>query len=116
MDVQEEVLTAHEQRTLEAKMALVTALMSTVIFNESLDSLKDSSFYDGKLKTIGNQFEIQIMNKCKKQVDHLWNVNDKASCDLTSSIRDIAEHISKLKPSAIVALSQAMNRGLVKVQ
>ena len=38
MEVQEEVLNAHAERTLKAKMTTVTSLMSTVIFNESLDS------------------------------------------------------------------------------
>lgn len=112
MDVKNEAI-SHSERTVEVKMTVVTALMSTVVFNESLDSIKDSDFYNNNLKKAGKRFEFQIVNNCNKMVDHLWECNEVASSDLTSAIRDIADHISSLKPSEIVAISQAMKKGLI---
>ena len=114
MEVQEEILKAHAERTLKAKMTTVTSLMSTVIFNESLDDLKDTDFYDGKLKAAGKQFEIQITNKCNGMVNDLWDFNEIASSDLTSSIRDIASYVATLKPSEIVTLASAMEKGQIE--
>ena len=114
MDTQEEVLTAHDERTLEVKMTIVTALMSTSIFIESLDSIKDSDFYDGKMKNAGRQFEIQVVNKCNNMVNDLWQFNEIASSDLTQSIRDIAAHVATLKPSEIITLSKAMKEGQIQ--
>lgn len=115
MDTQEEVLTAHDERTLEVKMTIVTALMSTSVFIESLDSLKaDTDFYDGKLKAAGKQFEIQITNKCNDKVNELWQFNEVASSDLTQAIRDIAAFVATIKPSEIITMASAMQNGQIK--
>lgn len=115
MDAQQEVLEEMDARTLEVKMTVVTAIMSTVIFNESLDNLKDTDFYDSKLKQAGNQFEIQITNKCNKIADDLWQFNEHASSNLAKSIRTIAAHVAASKPSEIVAFAKMLNENKIKI-
>lgn len=103
-----------DERNLEIRQTLVTALMTSVIFNESMDAIKDSTFHDGKLKTAGKQFEIQITNKCNKMANDLWKFDENRSCELTNSIRNIAQFVATLKPSEIVTFSDAINAGNVQ--
>jgi hypothetical protein len=114
METQEKVLNTHDERTLEIKMTVVTALLTTCIFNEAMDSIKDSDFYSGKMKNAGRQFEIQITNKCNAMVDQLWQFDELASSNLTQAIRDIATYIVTLKPSEMLTLSKAMKEGKIQ--
>tara|TARA_R110000803_G_scaffold196714_4_gene260056 strand:+ start:2223 stop:2573 length:351 start_codon:yes stop_codon:yes gene_type:complete len=111
MEIEKQMLDSNDPHTLEIRMTIVTALLATTIFNESLDSLKYCDFYNGKLKSASKQFEIQITNKCNNMVNDLWKFNEVASSDLTQSIRDVAAHIAMLKPSEIVTMASALKEG-----
>jgi len=87
---------------LDMRLTLVTLLTTSVVFNESLDELKETSFNKGKLKVAAKQFEIQIMKTCNKQVDNMWKVDESIASTLTESIRGIAKHVANLPPVEIV--------------
>jgi hypothetical protein len=91
-----------EEQKEELRLMVVTMMMSTVVFNESHDDLKETNFYNNKLKITGKQFEIQITKLCNNWVNELWNADEKAASDFTESIRKIAKHVASLKPSKIV--------------
>ena len=94
----------------ELRMTVVTALTTSIILIECLDELKETNFYqkNKKLKSVGYQFETQIDKACKQQVGDLWKYDEVAASDLTQAFRDIGEHIAKLRPSEILALSQRL--------
>jgi len=94
--------------TEEQRLTAVTMILVTTIFNESLDELKETPFYKQKLKFTGNQFENQINKFCNDYVDDFWNADEKASSDLTQSIRNIAKYIASLKPSEIITFEEQL--------
>ena len=68
---------------------------------ETLDLLKDSSFYQGKLKNVTKQFEIQITNICNKHIDTIWKCDDQSAMEAQNNIEEIAKLVCKMKPSQI---------------
>lgn len=96
--------------TEEKRLTAVTMILTTTIFNESLDELKDSVFYKRELKFAGNQFETQITKFCNRYVDDFWDADEKASSDLTQSIRNIAKHLASLKPSEIMTFEEQLKK------
>jgi len=87
---------------LDMRLTLVTLLTTSVVFNESLDELKETSFNKGKLKAVAKQFEIQIVKSCNKQVNTMWTTDEEIASELTQSIRGIAKHVASLPPYEIV--------------
>lgn len=95
-----------EEEKEQLRLIVVTMLTTTIVFNESLDELKETNFYKHKLKATAKQFETQITKSCNNWVDEIWDADEKAASDFTQSIRDIGKYVASLKPSEIVGFAE----------
>ena len=94
-----------EERMEEVKSVIVTCLLASQIMNETLDDLKETSFYKAKLKESTKQFIIQITNTCNKHIDEIWGYDDLAARQAQEAIMNIAKRLAKMKSSEILELS-----------
>lgn len=98
-----------EEELENLRMTWVTALMCTTVFIEAHDEMKETSVYNGKLKSSAKQFEIQLFRKCDKIVHELWKADEIAASDLTQAIREIGKHIATLRPSQVMDLAENLS-------
>jgi len=101
---------------MDVRLMTITALTAAQVLNETLDDLKETSFYKSKLKTAGNQFSIQLTNTCNKHIDDIWGVDERSARQLMDGIMEISKAIAKMKPSQLAVFGDLLKTGDLKYE
>lgn len=88
----------------------IISLTAAQVLMHSLEQLKGTKHYKGKLKEKGNQFLIALFNDCKDDISNIWKTDEKLSMNLNQAIEDIAKALAKSKDPTVFLIIRELLR------
>jgi len=95
-----------QNNKIETSLIVITSMLAAQILHETLDELRETSFYKHKLKQITVQFQKELTNKCDETIRELYNTDDETVLLLEKSIYEIASKIATMHPAQLVKLAE----------
>lgn len=103
-----------ENQEVQVKKIAVIALTSAQILHETLDDLKFTNLYSGKVKSTAKLFELQLTKNFDKDINTLYQTNEKSARTLHESIEQIATMIATMDPYDIIVLAERLKEQILK--
>jgi len=85
----------------EATLIVITAMVAAQVLHETLDELRETSFYKHRLKNLTNQFQQELTKECNRTIQELYKTDDHTMMCLQECIHEIAQKLATIHPTKL---------------
>jgi hypothetical protein len=100
-----------KEEEMKARMTLLMSLCSSQVVLETMDNLRDTSYYKHDLKKTGNLFTKKLELHVKEELNGAFERNEALVQEVLLSIEDIIKRLATCRVDDIAVVSQVL-RGL----